>query len=351
MLKIGIIGAGAISLEHIESYQNNPNCEIVAIADLNLALAQKRAEEYGIPKACQDYKVLLSDSEIDAVGIVTPTFTHKGIVIDALNAGKHVLCEKPPALHADDVRECAEVSKKNGKLLMYAFVCRFKEEAQYLKNYFDAGKPGDLSYIEAVRTYRHTEFHGWFADRSKSGGFMFDSGIHELDLALYLMGYPKPKTVLGFMSDKNNALLGKVKNGVTYESVDTTKGIHTMESFCGATIILDNHVYLHIKSACIDNCVNPSRYIEFSGTKAGVLLDMTTAEAKVKLLELEDGNHNIKEPVIKKVKNYAAEINHFIDCITNAAECICKPEEAATLIEILNAIYTSAETGKAIHFN
>ena len=350
MLKIGIIGAGAISLEHIKGYQNNPNCEIVAIADLNLALAQKRAEEYGIKKACQDYKVLLADSEIDAVSIVTPTFTHKDIVIDALNAGKHVLCEKPPALHADDVRKCAEVAKATGKLLMYAFVCRFKEESQYLKSYFDGRKLGELSYVEAVRTYRHTEFYSWFADRSKSGGFLFDAGIHELDLALYLMGYPKPKTVLGFTSSKNNALLGKVKNGDTYESVDTTKGIHTMESFCGATIILDNNVYLHIKSACIDNCVNPSRYIEFSGTKAGVLLDMNTAEADLKLLELENGYYNKKEPIIQKANAYAAEINHFIDCITNGTECICKPEEAIALIEILNAIYKSAETGKAIEF-
>ena len=134
MFKIGIIGAGTISNSHIEAYNNNPNCEVVGIADLNTELAQKKADEYKIPVVTADYHDLLNDESIDAVSVLVPTFLHKKVTIEALKSGKHVLCEKPPALNADEVRECIEVSKETGKMLMYALVSRFRNQVKYLKN-------------------------------------------------------------------------------------------------------------------------------------------------------------------------------------------------------------------------
>jgi len=95
MMKVGLIGAGTISKRHLSSYAKNPYAQVVAIADLNEALAKERAEEFGIKHYYTDYKKILENPEIDAVSIVTPTFTHSNIAVEALKAGKHVLCENP----------------------------------------------------------------------------------------------------------------------------------------------------------------------------------------------------------------------------------------------------------------
>ena len=173
MKRIGIIGAGAIADAHLSAFKSNTGCSVVAITDINRPLAEKRAEEYGIKKVYGSYEELLGDPEIDAVSIVTPTFTHTDIVIDALKSGKDVLCEKPPALTADEVRKCKETADECGKLLMYAFVCRFRPQVKFLKEYVDSGKMGKFVYAEAARIYRSMGFNGWFCDKNKSGGFLF----------------------------------------------------------------------------------------------------------------------------------------------------------------------------------
>lgn len=352
MIKIGVIGAGAISLSHLEAYKNNPECKVTAIADLNLLLAQERASQYQIEKVFTDYKDLLKDNEIDAVSIVTPTFTHANIVIDALKAGKNVLCEKPPALTADEVRECAKTAKETGKLLMYAFVCRFRSHIQYLKNYIDSGKMGRFTYAETARISRCIAFNGWFSDKKKSGGFILDCAIHELDMALYLMGYPKPKTVLGFSSDINNDLPQKIKSTSSkYKSLDTNNYERTMESFTNANVILDNGACINVKSASVLNTLVPGVYVELCGEKAGARMEPDVSGKELKLLELsDDGYFSETTPVIAPNDIFSAQINHFIDCLTNKTECICKPEEAVTLVEIINAICESAQTGKAVEF-
>jgi len=352
MIKIGIIGAGSISKYHLDSYKNNPGCTVVAIADLNVALAHKRAEEYGIEKSFSDYKEILADDEIDAVSILTPTFTHTNIVIDALKSGKHVLCEKPPALTAEEVKECAKVSKETGKLLMYAFVCRFYSHIQYLKNYIENGKMGEIMFAEAARLSRCIEYNGWLCDKDKCGGFLFDSGIHELDMALYLMGYPKPKTVLGFTSDVNSDLPERLKStALKYKAMDTQNYKRTIESFATANIIFDNGACINIKASSAMNIVNDGIYLDMCGKNAGLHFERTNPQKKLELVELDNDGYLRKiEPNIAENNVYDTEVNHFIDCITNKTECICKHEEAITLIEIVNAIYKSAKTGKAIEF-
>jgi predicted dehydrogenase len=352
MIRIGIVGAGAICEQHICAYKNNPECKVIAIADLNLSLAKSRAEKYEIEKVYADYKELLSDKEIDAVSIVTPTFTHAEIVIAALKSGKNVLCEKPPALTADEVRECAKTAKETNRLLMFAFVCRFSVHTQFLKKYIDSGKMGQITYAEANRVSRCIEYNGWFCDKKKSGGFLFDGTIHELDAVLYLMGYPKPKTILGYTTDINNDLPEKIKSvSSKYTSLDTNNYDRTIESFANATIILDNGACIHVKSGCIFNAVVPGAHIELCGKNAGAKMNFHAVGKELEFLELsEDGYFNNTVPVIAQKDSFLEEINHFVDCCENKTECICKPEEAVTLIEIINAIYKSADTGKAIEF-
>lgn len=350
MLKVGIIGAGHISENHILSYQANGNCEIKAIADVNIKTAQERAKEFGIEKAYADYREILEDASIDAVSIATPTFTHKDIVIDALNSGKHVLCEKPPALNADEVRECTEAAQRSGRLLMYAFVLRFDVEAQFLKEYIDAGKMGKFITAECVRIERCSGSQAWFSNRAKGGGILRDGVIHELDRIMYLMGYPKPKMVVANQSFLNKDLPQKFGES-GWKSYDTNQYKDDVESFIEGLVILDNGASVHIKSSVILNSVKYGSFVDISGEKAGARIENGIADKyNLKLLEMGDNCFFEKVPVLKEKPSFKEQINHFVDCCLNGTKCICKPEDAVILMQIIDAMYESADTGKPIIF-
>ena len=353
MLKVGIIGAGSISVEHINPYLKNGKCEVVAIADLNLDLAKKRAAEFGIAKAYSDYRDILNDKEIDAISIVTPTFTHKNIVIEAIKSGKHILCEKPPALNADDVLECSELSKKSGKCLMYAFVCRFRPQMQYLKKFFDAGKMGKIVYAEGLRFHRCDSTKGWFLSKAKAGGGpLIDAHIHELDMIMYLMGYPKVKSVLGFTSDVNKDLPTKVQGmNEGWISSDKNSYERDVENVAAAMITLENGACIHLRTSTVLCSVTQNTAVEIAGEKAGIRMEPHTPGKELVMVECtEEGYFRDVKPVIEDVSPYYGQVDHFVDCCLNGTECICKTEEAVEIMRIMDAIYKSAETKQPINF-
>ncbi len=355
MLKIGIIGAGSISDSHIKAYQAHPECEIKALAgNVNMALAEKKAKTYGIPDLYNDYHELLKDCEIDAVSIATPTFTHKQIVIDALNAGKHVLCEKPPAINADEIREIKAVAEKSDKCLMFGFICRFRNQIQYLKDYIEKGKMGKILCGEAVRLSRCSSLKGWFVNKSKAGGGpLLDSNIHEIDCILYLMGYPKPKTVLGFTSDMNKDFPDKIQGRTAgWTSADTNVYERDVENFANAFVTFENGTCLSIKTSTVLNTVETGTHMDISGEKAGARMEPFCADSYLTMVERTDDNYLQEvKPELTNIKGtdlWSRQIGHFVDCCTKGTECICKIDEAEKLMEIIDAIYKSAETGQAV---
>lgn len=354
MFNIGIIGAGSVSVRHINGYKQNSECNIKAIADLNVSLAGERAKEYGIDAVYQDYKELLADEEIDAVSVVTPTFTHKEIVIEALRSGKHVLCEKPPAMNSREVRECEAAAKKYGKLLMFGFVVRFRSQVQYLKEYIDAGFMGEIISAECGRVARCEGSEGWFLSREKGGGCLIDSAIHELDSVLYLMNYPEPTYVLASQTFVNSDLYEKMNGKKSaWASMDKKKYERTIESGITGFVTFKNGACLSVKAATILNSVNTGVWLDISGSKAGARMEtsLSNYEDWLKMLELKgcDGFVEFK-PCLKQTNVFNDEIDHFVDCCLRGTECICKVNEAIILMDIINAIYKSADTGKPVVF-
>ncbi len=350
MLNVGIIGAGHISESHIKSYMENGNCVIRAIADLNLKNAQNRAREFGIENAYSDYMEILNDESIDAVSVATPTFTHKDIVIAALKSGKNVLCEKPPALNAAEVIECVEAAKKSGKLLMYGLVLRFRPQIQFLKKYIDDGKMGRFVSAECVRVERCSGMQSWFNDRAKGGGILRDEAIHEIDNILYLMGYPKPKAVVANQCFMNKDLPKKFGYD-GWKSYDTNKYDNNVESSIEGFVTLDNGASIRVKAAPILNAVKAERYVDISGEKAGVRIQSgISGDNALKLLEVGDNCFLETVPVLEKKIPFRQQINHFVDCCLNGAECICKLEQVVALMQIIDAMYESADTCKPVIF-
>ena len=353
MLRVGIIGAGSISQSHIKAYKLNKDVKVCAISDINYERAKLLADEYDIGYACEDYRKILNDKSIDAVSIVTPTFTHKNIVIESLRSGKHVLCEKPPAINADEARECIDASRHSGKVLMYGFVCRFRKQTEYLKEYIDSGKMGRIVSAEAVRIRRCDCISGWFLNKAKAGGGpLMDAAIHELDSALYLMGYPKPKVVLGFTSDVNKDLPDKIQGKKSgWISADKSIYDRDVENVASGYIVFENGSSLFVKASTVLNTVKEETYIDICGEKSGARIGGGVPGKELQMLELtEDCYFKESYPFIDSADIFQAEINHFYDCCINKAICLCKHDEVISLMEILDAIYTSAETGEAIRF-
>lgn len=342
ILRVGIIGAGAISAYHIQGYQACAGAQVRAICSGHIETAQKRAEEFGIEKVCADYRELLADPDIDAVSIVTPTFTHKQMVLDALAAGKHVLCEKPPCLTVCDVEACNRAAEKSGKLLMYGFVCRHFGHTRYLKQLVDSGKMGHIYYADLNRTKRCIRRRGWFNDKEKAGGGdLFDGAIHEIDSALYLMGYPKLKSVKGYTTHVHNA--------TPYLVAGEAPVARTTESAACGMATFENGQCLRVQSGNAFFTAEEKCSMELCGTKASAIAHVFKKE--LKLVALDENNQLVEScPELDQTSPHDRQIAHFVDCCLNGTECIVKPWQAVEVMKLICAIYESAESGREILF-
>ena len=347
-LKVGIIGAGTLSTFHMNAYKNNPDVEIIAVCDSNIERAMGRAAEYEVKEYYGDYAKMLEKAEIDAVSVITSNNTHTPITIAALEAGKHVLCEKPPALNAAGAKAMEEAAAKAGKLLMYGFVRRFAENVQLLKNSIEKGALGEIYYVKAGVLRRCGNPGGWFANKEISGGGpLIDVGVHLIDLAVYLMGSPRPVEVLGTVSSKIGNR-GNIKGVSWYKAADFTTSRNTVEDFASALIKFDNGASLFVETSWAMNIRTAASYMDVFGNKGGAKLEPSLEIYS----ELDDYMVDIS-PVLDSngfdmEHSFQAELNHFIHCALNGVKCICPARDGTTVMKIVDAVYRSAELGKSV---
>ena len=200
-LKIGLIGAGGIVRgAHLKpGWLAVPGAEVVAVCDIHEPTARKLAEDFNIPKVVTDFRDLVAMKEIDAVDICTPNKFHTPAVLAALEAGKHVLCEKPLAVSVEEILHVRTAQKKSGKLLMTAQHHRFSEASVAIKAWVDSGALGEVYHTRVNATRRNwLPISSGFIDPNLSGGGpCMDIGVHALDTALWLMDFPTPTRVSG----------------------------------------------------------------------------------------------------------------------------------------------------------
>ena len=182
-LKIGIIGCGGIANDkHLPSMAKQPDVELVAFCDLIVERAEKAAAEYGVSgaKVYTDYRQLLDDKSIDAVHVLTPNVSHCEISCAAMEAGKHVMCEKPMAANLADAQKMMDTARRTGKLFTIGYQYRFMDNHYTMKRYCQAGYLGDIYYAEATRFAAAASRHGVYSsDKSKQGGgLLIDIATH-----------------------------------------------------------------------------------------------------------------------------------------------------------------------------
>jgi predicted dehydrogenase len=200
-LRIGVIGAGAIAtLGHIPGFQKIAGVSVVAVCDTNLERAQAVAGQFNIPMAHSDYRDVIANEQIDAISIGVPNALHAEIAIAALEAGKHVLSEKPLATSIADGEAMVAAAVRSGRLLAVNMHMRGSAQAQLLRTLIDEGRLGKIGYVNSrwIRRTGIPGFGSWFTRRDLAGGgVLMDTGVHMLDLAWWLLGCPKVSAVRG----------------------------------------------------------------------------------------------------------------------------------------------------------
>ena len=350
-IKIAIVGVGNISLSHIHGYQLNPDVELYAFCDIDEKRLKMMGEKFGITRLYTDEAEMLRElPEIDAVSVCTWNSQHAPCTIMALNAGKHVLCEKPMATCAADAEKMKEAAERNGKLLMVGFVRRYGNDAKILKDYIDHGYFGDIYYGKATYLRRNGSPGSWFGDRSRSGGGpLIDLGVHVIDLTRYLMGNPKPVSVYGATFHKlgNRPDIKDKMKGYQAAS-DHTNEIFDVEDLASAMVRYENGAVVSIEAAFSLNIKEDEGKIQLFGTKAGAKLDPSLEM----YTELNGYMSNVTLDTATALDFdglFEGEINHYIDCILGRAErCISPAEDGITLMKILDGIYRSAAEGHEV---
>src|SRR5690242_12029441 len=195
-IKVGVIGCGIGSF-HLEGYAEEPRAKVIAIAGLE-DRCQELANKFGVDRVYRDYRELLADPDVQAVSIAVPNHLHREVTIAALRAGKDVLVEKPLAPTAAEGEEMVAMAEETGRILMIAFNRRGRHDAELVKNEVDAGRLGRIYHARAfwMRRSGIPGLGSWFTTKTLAGGGpLIDLGVHVLDLALWIMGNPRPVAV------------------------------------------------------------------------------------------------------------------------------------------------------------
>ena len=355
-LKVGIIGCGGIAgNKHLPAIRKIKEAEITAFCDIIPERAEDLCKQFGTDgaKTYTDYNELIKDSSIDVVHVLTPNRSHSPITVAALEAGKHVMCEKPMATSYEEAKKMTDAAKKTGKSLTIGYQYRCMPEPLYLKKVCDQCDLGEI-YFAKAHALRRRGVPTWgvfLNEKEQGGGPLIDIGTHALDMTLWMMDNYKPKSVVGNIYKKlgDKPDCGNIFgpwNTKEFTVEDSAFGFITMEN--GATVVLEASWALNILDGREGICT-------LCGTKAGAdMMDGlrinsdSLGKFTVTTPDLSVGGVQYYQGASMEPKDI--ECRNWFDAVLYGAELRVKPEQAMVVTQILEGIYESASTGKQINF-
>ena len=369
-VRVGFIGCGGIANgKHFPGMSTQEGVDMCAFCDLIIERAEKAAKEYGTPdaKVYTDYKELLADPTIDAVHVLTPNIAHCEITIAALEAGKHVLCEKPMAATEADAKKMLEARDRTGKMLTIGYQYRHFAENQVAKKVVDDGWLGDVYYAEATYLRRRgVPTWGVFTDKSKQGGGpLIDIGTHALDLTLFLMNNYDVEYVVGTSFEKLGRLLDpehQGQNNYRGEPDPWNNESYDVEDLAVGMIKMKNGAVINLRASWAVNMAaeagaNDQATVNLCGTKGGLdtidgvvslnhVVANQTAITTVghKIPPFIPGFSGGKAPRSKEADIWAA-------ALAGTGELFVTADQAYVVTRILDGIYESSRTVKPVYFD
>ena len=359
-IRVGIIGCGGIANgKHIPGIQAIEGVEIVALCDIIVEKAEKAKERHGLTNAkiYQDYKELLKDESIDDVQICTPNRSHSFITIDALEAGKNVMVEKPMAINAVEAKKMLDTAKRTGKALTVAYQNRQKPEMRYLRDEVAAGTFGDIYYAQATAIRRRgVPTWGVFMNEyEQGGGPLIDICTHSLDVTLWVIDNYKPKVCFGKTFHKLSQLPSELQ-GNSWGGWDPEK--FTVEDSAFGMCLMEDGTLIRLETSWALNTTHnvPEGRTTICGTLAGA----DCVESDLRINGIRDGRPFVETITCKPSRGAAyfdgvgdedikiREQRVWYNYLRGEGELFVKPEQAYVVSQILEGIYESDRTGKEV---
>ena len=252
---VGVIGLG-LGQAHLAGYLKNDRVEVIGLADLDTGLLERTAFTHGVAHAFASYHDLLALGP-DLVSVCLPNFLHAPVTIDSLDTGVHVLCEKPMALNAAQARDMVAAARRNDRYVMIALNNRFRTEAQILKKLVEQDVLGEIYYAK-TGWLRRSGIPGpgtWFTRKSQAGGGpLIDLGVHMIDLTRWLIGNPRPVSVVG----------------ATYSRLsDSVEGVFDVEDLATAFVRFEGDITLIAETSWASHVPSEGSYVKLMGTRGG----------------------------------------------------------------------------------
>ena len=279
-VKIGVIGCGTIGSVHTNAYAKVENAEVVALCDILPDRLAEKAKLHNIAKTYTDYNQLLADPEIEAVSVCVPNNMHAPIAIAALNAGKHVMLEKPMTLNPDLARDIIAARDASGKQLQMGMVWRQKEEAELVKEAIEAGRLGEIYQIRVklIRRRGIPGLCGWFTTKACSGGGgLIDIAVHFLDLVMWASNNWDPTRVSAKVYSKFGSPIKDYHYVSMWAGPPKMDGTFDVDDYAAGFIRFGKKLTLSFEVAWACNAEDES-YVEFLGDKGGVTCGSNTGK-------------------------------------------------------------------------
>jgi predicted dehydrogenase len=343
-LRVGVIGVGGIARVHMPGWKLSEHAEVVAGCDINEDVLKTWGKEHMIEKLFVKAEDMINDPDIDIIDIITPNNYHAPLAIAALDAGKHVMCEKPLAPTSQAIREMIAARDRSGKLLMTAQHFRFLGTSKALRAEMDTGALGEVYHARCwmLRRGGLPNRPGFVLKEHSGGGACIDIGVHILDLTLWCMGSPKPVSVTGVAHSK------LARNPGAFGIWGSIPPEMDVEEFASAFIRFENGATLVLEVAWM-------LHHDTNGEDMQMWLYGTKGGCHWPKCEFYETNYNTQQyynRTLKRTDNinppHTQECIEFAEAIVNGGSSPVPAEQSLQVISILEAIYRSQETGREV---
>lgn len=332
-VRIGVLGTGIIIRDfHMLTLQDNPKAEVVAAGNLHPESLERLARDFGIPKTYTDFAEMARDSDIDAVVIGLPNYLHAPVTIQMLEAGKHVLCEKPMAMRVAEGEQMIETAQHTDRKLMIGHMWRFDREILWLRDLVVSGRLGKIfkAKSHAIWLYEGPPPGSWFIQRQfAGGGALADMGVHSIDTLRFVLGNARPMKVFANV-------------GTHFQDIELDDTATLLLEFEGGIATLIEAGWYHLYADGLEG------YTQVYGTKGYARALPSELHTYV------EGVWSVIHPEMPArqqqcdMSMYQAQMDHFLDCILHDKEPTPGGIDGLWAMRVLEAAYCSAETGEVV---
>ncbi len=348
-LRVGVVGLGWAGETHLKSYLNIPNVEVVALAEPQEVRLTNVGTTYGIESLYTDYRALVERNDLDIVSVATPNHLHMPVTVAALQAGKHVLCEKPLARSGAESGHMVAAARAAGRVLEVAFNHRQRGDVQVLKNYVDTGALGRVYHGKATWMRRSgiPGMGGWFTSREMAGGGpMIDLGVHVLDMVLYLMKEPQVVSV----SAATYSELGPRGRGSRSQTLVGTGGYEVEDLATAFLRLADGATLLVEASWAVYGKAADDFGVTLYGTDGGADITVKNYGWEDTLTIYNDtaGVPSEIRPRVWRGEGHQAVVRNFVNVVRSGDWSAHDGSEGMRRTEIIDACYKSALEGREV---